>query len=341
VEEAETLLAGCGSVDVDLAQLDRVDGAGAVLLARLIDRLDADGRHANVIEGPNGEAARLIARYRRHRAHLPELPTRAVSPLTRIGAAAAELPGRANEAFDFTGRCAVAFPKATATPNSVDWRSLPRLVQEIGAGGLPVASAANLLIGVIVGFLGASQLARFGAVAYVPQLVVVAQLRELGPLITAMVVAGRSGAGIASEIATMKVSEEVDALRSMGFDPLRWLVVPRCLALALTVPLLTWVGNLLGIFGGMGAATVMTHMTARAYVVATANAITGNDFVVGLVKTPFLGLAIGLIACAQGLAAQGGAAAVGTKTTSAVVLAMFAVIVISATFTLFSALIGI
>jgi phospholipid/cholesterol/gamma-HCH transport system permease protein len=341
VEDAETLLAGCGSVDVDLAQLDRVDGAGAVLLARLIDRLDRDGRHANVIEGPNGEAARLIARYRQHRAELPELRTRVTSPLTRIGAAASELPGRANQALDFTGRCAVALPKATATPNSVDWRSLPRLVQEIGAGGLPVASAANLLIGVIVGFLGVSQLARFGAVAYVPQLVVVAQLRELGPLITAMVVAGRSGAGIASEIATMKVSEEVDALRSMGFDPLRWLVVPRCLALALTVPLLTWVGNLLGIFGGLGAATVMTNMTARAYVVATANAITGNDFVVGLVKTPFLGLAIGLIACAQGLAAQGGAAAVGTRTTSAVVLAMFAVIVISATFTFFSALIGV
>jgi phospholipid/cholesterol/gamma-HCH transport system permease protein len=311
------------------------------LLARLIDRLDADGRHANVIEGPNGEAARLIARYRLHRAELPELPTRVTSPLTRIGTAASELPGKANQALDFTGRCAVALPKATATPNSVDWRSLPRLVQEIGAGGLPVASAANLLIGVIVGFLGVSQLERFGAVAYVPQLVVVAQLRELGPLITAMVVAGRSGAGIASEIATMKVSEEVDALRSMGFDPVRWLVVPRCLALALTVPLLTWVGNLLGIVGGLAAATVMTNMTARAYLVATANAVTGNDFVAGLVKTPFLGLAIGLIACAQGLAAQGGAAAVGTRTTSAVVLAMFSVIVISATFTFFSALIGI
>jgi phospholipid/cholesterol/gamma-HCH transport system permease protein len=264
-----------------------------------------------------------------------------MSPLKRIGAVAAQLPGEATEALDFTGRCAVALPKATATPNSVDWRALPGLIQDIGAGGLAVASAANLLIGTIVGFLGISQLGRFGAVTYVPELVVVAQLRELGPLLTAMVVAGRSGAGIASEIATMKVSEEVDALRSMSFDPVRWLVVPRCLALVLALPLMTWVGYLLAIVGGLGATTALTNMTARAYLQATANAITPSHFVVGLVKTPFLGLAIGLIACGQGLMAQGGAAAVGARTTSAVVLAMFSVIVISALFTFFFALMGI
>ena len=107
----------------------------------------------------------------------------------------------------------------TAKPDSVDWGSLPRLMQEIGADALPVTSAANLLVGIIIGFLGVSQLGRFGAVAYVPELVVVAHFRELGPLVTAIVVAGRSGAGLASELATMKVSEEIDALRSMGFDP--------------------------------------------------------------------------------------------------------------------------
>jgi phospholipid/cholesterol/gamma-HCH transport system permease protein len=139
----------------------------------------------------------------------------------------------------------------------------------------------------------------------------------------------------------MKVSEEVDALRSMGFDPVRWLVVPRCLALALTVPLLAWIGDVLAIVGGLGATTVMTHMTVRAYVQAASNAITADLFVTGLVKTPFLGLAIGLIACGEGLLARGGAAAVGARTTSAVVMAIFAVIVISAVFTFFYALIGI
>jgi phospholipid/cholesterol/gamma-HCH transport system permease protein len=341
VESVEPSLRGCASIDVDLAHLDRIDGAGAVLLARLIDRLDAGGLRARVMEGPNREAAQLVAHYRERRGDLPAHPTRVMSPLTRIGALAAGLPGKADQALDFTGRCAAALPKAAATPNSVDWSSLPSLIQEIGADALPVTSAANLLVGVIIGFLGASQLGAFGAVAYVPALVVVAHFRELGPLVTAIVVAGRSGAGLASEIATMKVSEEIDALRSLGFDPVRWLVVPRCLALALTLPLLTWIGDLLGLIGGLAATTAITNMTSHAYVDATANHITAAHWLVGLVKCPFLALAIGLIACGQGLATQGGAAAVGSRTTTAVVQSIFSVIVISAVFTFFFALIGI
>ncbi|HEX7287227.1 MAG TPA: ABC transporter permease [Candidatus Angelobacter sp.] len=340
VESAEDDLGGCRSIDVDLVGLDRIDGAGAVLVARLLDRLDENGRHASVIEASNIEAARLIALYREHRADLPP-PLPAMGPLERIGQTAAHLPEKADEALDFTGRFAVAMPKTAATPKSVDWRSLPRLIQAIGADGLPVASAANLLVGVIIGFLGASQLARFGATDYVPQLIVVTHFRELGPLVTAIVVAGRSGAGIASEIATMNVAEEVDALRSMGFDPVRWLAVPRCLALALTLPLLTWVGDVLALFGGLAATTITTDLTAHAYVQAALSAITAHDFFAGLVKSPFLGLAIGLIACGQGLLARGGAAAVGARTTSAVVQSIFSVIVISAVFTFFFALIGI
>jgi phospholipid/cholesterol/gamma-HCH transport system permease protein len=334
-------LSGCATVDVDLAQLDRIDGAGAALLARFLDDLDAEGHRACIVEGRNPEAERLIALYRGGGADRPESPTRPIGLLARIGEVAARLPDKAHEALDFTGRCAVALPKTTASPSSVDWRSLPRLIQEIGADALPVTSAANLLVGIIIGLLGVSQLGRFGAVAYVPELVVVAHFRELGALVTAIVVAGRSGAGLASEIATMKVSEEIDALRSMGLDPIRWLVVPRCLALTLTMPVLTWVGDILALVGGLGATMVMAHMPARSYVQATINSITVGHLLAGLVKSPFLGLAIGLIACSQGLLARGGATAVGVRTTHAVVLAIFSVIVLSALFTFFFALIGI
>jgi len=251
------------------------------------------------------------------------------------------LPDKADKALDFTGRCAAAVPKAAITPTSVDWTSLPRLIQEIGADALPVTSAANLLVGIIIGLLGASQLAPLGAVAYVPGLVLVAHFRELGPLVTAIVVAGRSGAGLASEIATMKVSEEIDALRALGFDPVRWLVVPRCLALALTLPLLTWIGDLLALIGGLAATTLITNMTLHAYVEATADHMSAAHLLVGLAKSPFLAIAIGLVACGQGLATRGGAAAVGSRTTTAVVQSIFSVIVISAVFTFFFALIGI
>jgi len=324
-----------------LGDLDEIDGAGAVLLARLFDRLDASGRRTQIVDSTNPEAARLIALYRRHDERRPSGPTHAASMLARIGAVTGEIPDTFNAALDFTGYCAAALPKVAVSPRSVDWRSLPRLLQEIGADGFVVTGAANLLVGLIIGLLGVSQLARFGAVAYVPELVVVAQLRELGPLVTAIVVAGRSGAGLASELATMKVSEEIDALRSMGFDPVRWLVIPRSVALVTVMPLLTWIGNALALIGGLAATVAITDMTPRAYIVATGNEITLAHLAVGLVKTPFLALAIGLIACGQGLAAQGGAAAVGARTTRAVVLAILGVIVTNALFTLFFTLLGI
>jgi phospholipid/cholesterol/gamma-HCH transport system permease protein len=293
------------------------------------------------VEDRNAEAARLIALYRGRREDrlAPHAPDRNL--LTRIGAVASAVPTAVNGALDFAGRFAVAIPKAAATPRSVDWQSLPRLLQEIGADGLVVTGAANFLVGLIIGLLGISQLARFGAIAYVPELVVVAQFRELGPLVTAIVVAGRSGAGLASELATMKVSEEIDALRSMGFDPLRWLVVPRCVALVIVVPVLTWIGNALALLGGFLATTATTEMPARAYLLATTDAITAGHLLGGLVKAPFLALAIGLIACRQGLAAQGGAAAVGAKTTNAVVMAILGVIVTNALFTFIYTLMGV
>ncbi len=341
VADAERDLEGCRAIEVELAQLERIDGSGAVLLAGLLDRLDARGDAATIVEMGNQEAAKLIALYRDRRAEPSRHEAGRAGVLDRIGSFAAELPRSVVSALDFTGHCAAAVPKAILTPRSVDWGALPRLMQAIGADALPVTSAANLLVGLIIGFLGVSQLGRFGATVYVPELVVVAHFRELGPLVTAIVLAGRSGAGLASELATMQVSEEVDALRSMGFDPVSWLVVPRCVALVATVPVLTWIGDVLALGGGLLATLAITDMTPRAYVLGTAEAITGAHFLGGMIKTPFLGLAIGLIACGQGLAARGGAAAVGARTTTAVVLSIFGVIVISALFTLFFSLLGI
>ena len=340
IENTESTLRGCRSIDLEVSQLERIDGAGAVLLSRFLKRLNATGASASVIGGENHKAERLIALYHERQIDHTKPKGPAQNRLARIGALAPQLASQASTALDVIGRDTIALQKTVVAPGSVDWRSLPRLIQEIGADALPVASAANLLIGVIIGFLGVSQLGRFGTVAYVPQLLVVIHFRELGPLVTAMVVAGRSGAGIASEIATMKVSEEVDALRSLGFDPVRWLVVPRCIALALTLPILTWVGDVLALFGGLVATTVASDMTVYAYIQTALNAIKPIDLIEGLVKSPFLGLAIGLIACGQGLLARGGAAAVGSRTTTAVVLSLFSVIVISAIFTFFFTLIG-
>lgn len=340
IAQAETAISDCRTVELDLSEVDRIDGTGAVVLLRFLNRLEAAGRGIHIVKERNPKAVRLIALYRQSQTAAPVAPRR-ISSLARLGSGAAELPGVVGRGLEFTGHCTIAVPQTALSPRSVDWRSLPRLIQNIGAGGLLVSGAANLLIGLIIGSLGVQQLARFGATIYVPELVVVSQFRELGPLVTAIVVAGRSGAGIASEVATMKVTEEIDALRSMGFDPIRWLVVPRCVALVICVPLLTWIGNVLALVGGLISTTVLSDITPRAHLIATEHAITASDFLAGLAKTPFLGLAIGLIACAQGLATTGGAAAVGARTTTAVVTSIFGVIVISALFTLMYALIGV
>jgi len=337
----EASLDGCRVVELDLTGVDDIDGAGAVQLARLLDRVEARGPRTHVLDEDNPKAARLIALYRRRLTDTPVVTARRSTILGSLGSSATQLFSSLTSALDFIGHNALAAGQALTSRRSVDWRSLPQLLQQIGADGLAVTSGANLLVGVIIGVLGVSQLGRFGATVYVPELVVVAHFRELGPLVTAIVVAGRSGAGLASEIATMKVSEEIDALRAMGFDPVRWLVVPRCIALVVALPVLTWIGDLLALLGGIVATTSLTDMSARAYVMATADAITPTSLLEGLIKTPFLALAIGLIACGQGLATAGGAAAVGARTTTAVVLSILGVIVISSLFTLFYAFMGL
>ena len=170
--------------------------SGAVLLARLIDRLEARGLRTRLVEDHNPHAARLITLYRERRTEaLPAAEPQDGPARPSRGGRPPRLPAVVTGALDFIGHAAAALPKAIVSPRSVDWASLPRLMQAIGADALPVTSAANLLIGLIIGFLGVSQLGRFGAVVYVPELVVIAQFRELGPLVTAIVVAGPLGRG--------------------------------------------------------------------------------------------------------------------------------------------------
>jgi phospholipid/cholesterol/gamma-HCH transport system permease protein len=329
-------------VMLDLRDLDHLDGSGAVLLARLLERIEARGSPVRVEEGGRPEAARLIGLYRERRGAAPTPPAAHRFPLpAKLGAAVAAGPAALRGAAGFAGEFTAALPKVVRAPSSVSWRSLPDLLQQIGADALPLTAAASLFVGLIIGLLGVSELGRFGAVRFVPELVIVAHFRELGPLVTAILVAGRSGAGLASELGTMKVSEEIDALRVMGFDPMRWLVLPRCLALVAVLPLLTWIGDGTAILGGMAATVMTTSMTPAVYLELTLDALTPADVMTGLLKTPFLALAIGLIACGQGLATRGGAAAVGERTTTAVVAAMFASIVISSLFTFVYAFLGV
>jgi phospholipid/cholesterol/gamma-HCH transport system permease protein len=190
-------------------------------------------------------------------------------------------------------------------------------------------------------FQAAAQLKRFGANLLVADLIGISVCRELGPLMTAIVVCGRSGAAFAAELGFMKVNEEVDALRTMGLGPMRYLVLPRALALVLVLPLLTILADLAGMLGGLVVGLTTLGLTARGYWNETVNVVTLWDFSSGVLKSALFGLAIALIACQQGLATTGGAEGVGRRTTSAVVVTLFTLILVDAVLVVFLRVVGL
>ena len=194
LESADSDLGQAAHLDLDLSGLERIDGAGAVLLARWIDHQEEAGREIRVIEATNPRAARLVALYRERREAAPD-ETERRPPLARLGATVAAAHAALVKSAGFLGSVAAALPAAIRTPQSVNWRSLPDLVQGHGADAMPVTAAANLLVGFIIGALGVTELARFGATNMIPELLVVIHFRELGPLITAVVVGGTSVRG--------------------------------------------------------------------------------------------------------------------------------------------------
>ena len=210
---------------------------------------------------------------------------------------------------------------------------LASLVERAGADGAPIVLLINFLVGGIIGLQGAIQLHRFGADSFLADMVGLSMVRELGPLMTAILVTGRSGAAYAAELGTMTVNEEIDALRTLGQDPQRFLVLPRVLTLLLVVPLLTMLGNLLGAVGGWTIAVGYLDQPTVVYLQALEAAVDLGDIGTGLLKACGFAVAIGVVSCQRGLATRGGADGVGRATTSAVVTSLFLLVVLDAMFT--------
>jgi phospholipid/cholesterol/gamma-HCH transport system permease protein len=205
-------------------------------------------------------------------------------------------------------------------------------MQRTGVNALPIVGLISFLLGLIMAFMSSAQLQQFGAGIYVASLVSLAMTRELGPIMTAIIVAGRSGAAFAAEIGSMKVSEEIDALATMGFDPARFLAVPKVLAAVMMVPVLTLFSDLFAIAGGMIVGIFMLDLSGGAYLTQTINALTLFDVFWGMSKSFVFAFLIAWIGCLKGFQVRGGAAAVGQAATSAVVSSIFMIIVVDSLF---------
>jgi len=220
----------------------------------------------------------------------------------------------------------LAHPKALRREDTLDY------MQKTGVDGLPIVALISFLMGLIMAFMSSVQLEQFGANIYVASLVGLSMTRELGPIMTAIIVAGRSGSAFAAEIGTMKISEEVDALFTMGFDPVGFLVIPKLIAAIVMVPILTLFSDIFAIAGGLVVGVFMLDLTAGAYVAQTINTLTLFDVFWGVFKSGIFGLLITWVGCLRGFQVSGGAASVGQATTSAVVSSIFLIILFDSLF---------
>lgn len=316
----------------DLSDVEHLDGAATALLLDLQGDLAAGGAQTAIV-GAHGPVRAMLDLYGEHppRASLQGAPTK-IGILDQIGRETLSTV-RESGALDFVGDFAVATAEAARAPRTVNWADVPRLMERAGADGVPIVLMINFLVGIVTAFQAAIQLRQFGADIFVADLVGLSVTRELAPLMTAIIVAGRSGAAFAAELGTMRVSEEIDALHTLGLDPYRFLVFPRVLALVLVLPLLTVLADVVGIAGGLLVSLLSLDLSANAYLVETNKAVELWDVTSGLMKTALFGVAVALIACQRGLATRGGADGVGRSTTSAVVTSLFAIVTIDAIFT--------
>jgi phospholipid/cholesterol/gamma-HCH transport system permease protein len=332
-----------GQARIELGALEALDTAGAWLLYRLQAALAERGWQVEVADAGSDQAALLaeIGRLSPQPAPAPPRLNPLVRLLARLGASTLAAGSEARGLLSFYGETIVTLGRLALHPGRLRLTSLVHHLEQTCLNALPIVGLIAFLIGVVLAYQGADQLRRFGAEVFTVNLLGVSVLREIGILLTAIVVAGRSGSAFTAEIGMMKVREEIDALRIIGADPIEVLVVPRLLALMIALPLLAFVADILGLFGGGLMAVLALGIPPGQFLSQLEEAITPTMFWVGMVKAPVFAFLIALVGCYQGLSVGGSAESVGRLTTQSVVLGIFLVIVADALFSIVFSYLGL
>jgi phospholipid/cholesterol/gamma-HCH transport system permease protein len=320
---------------VDLAGVEYLDSAGALALIQLESESRARSIPCRFIKMTE-EARRIMDLIDPEALTRPALipAERSGGFLDQVGEASQRIFNDFTQIITFLGDLLFSLWSALLHPRSVRWDDVLFYMKRAGVDGLPIVGLIGLLLGLIIAFMTSLQLKQFGANIYVASLLAVAMVQELGPIMTAILVAGRSGSAFAAEIGTMKVNEEVDALVTMGFDPVRFLAVPKVLAAMIVVPLLTIYAILFGLLGGLIIGVLGLDLTIYSYVTETRRSIELFDLLSTLIKSMVFAMLIAGIGCQRGFQVRGGAEAVGSATTSAVVAGIFLIIFTDSAFAL-------
>lgn len=318
---------------LDLSEVTYFDSGGGALLLQLRQALAARGARLEVA-GSTPDIDGLLRLFDDDALLRPRpAPPARGHPIERLGAVALDWRADAGEMVRFVGEMVIGLLQALRHPTQIRWAETWDYMARSGQDALPIVALISFLMGLITAFQAAVQLQQFGADIYVANLVGLSITRELGPLMTAIIAAGRAGAAFAAEIGTMKVSEEVDALAAMGLDRTRFLVTPKLIALVVMLPCLTLFADLVGILGGLFVANLGLDIPSQVYFRQMALYMTFDDIQVGLIKSVVFAILIALVGCLRGFQASGGAESVGRITTSAIVSGIFSIIVADAVFT--------
>jgi phospholipid/cholesterol/gamma-HCH transport system permease protein len=329
----ERLQTAADAVSLDLGGLEFVDSAGALALLELAQRIKARGGECSLDNVPAKVQGILDLINIKALSQAPLIAAgKRTDFISLVGDGFLEFIQDMNEVVSFTGEILIDLAAACFNPRLVRWSDVVFYMKRVGVEGLPIISLIALLLGLILAFMSSLQLKQFGANIYVASLLAISMVRELGPIMTAILVAGRSGSAFAAEIGTMKVNEEVDALTVMGMEPMYFLALPKVIASIAVVPLLTIYADLLGIVGGLIVGVTMLDLTVYSYIQETKWILTVFDFTSSFVKSLVFAFVISVIGCQRGFEVRGGAAAVGTATTSSVVASIFLIIVVDSVF---------
>ena len=332
-----------GDVTMDLSDVEALDTGGAWLVADLARRFTSDGANLQ-FEGVLPAHAALIDTVSHN---IPDDPGQLAKP--RSFADWVEHVGRGTfgawqdtlSILGFLGLTLHRLVRTFAMPWRLRRAALVTHMEETGFKALPIVALMGFLIGVVLAFQGATQLKQFGAEIFVVELISISILRELGILLTAIIVAGRSGSAFTASIGSMKVQEEIDAMRTLGLDPIEVLVIPRVLALLIMLPILGFVADMAGLFGGALMSWIDLGVSPGMFITRLKENTDVWQLAVGLIKAPFFALVIGVVACWQAMQVKGSAQSVGQRTTASVVQSIFMVIAIDALFSIFFSQIGV
>jgi phospholipid/cholesterol/gamma-HCH transport system permease protein len=335
LQEATSLLEsrGPGELAIDLGGVEFLDSAGALAVLQLRswgERRGIPVELANVLEAEKRILELIDPEALEREPIIGERRTRGF--LVRIGEATIRLGRDVSDTISFLGQLAAATAVALVHPKETRWSDVRNHMQSIGPDGLPIIGLLSFLIGYIIGAMAVNTLRQTTLHFLIGRVVAIGIVQEFGPIITAILVAGRSGSAFAAELATMKVNEEIDAITAMGYQPIRFLGAPRVLAMLVTVPLVTLYSDLIGILGGLLVAWSRLRVTVTSYFRQIPPAINLFSFSVSILKTVVFALVIVAVGCHRGFRTRGGAEAVGISTTSALVTSIFLVILTDFTF---------